>query len=108
MSSWDFGRYGNYGIEGYNACKHPKYRTGRNLTRTFPKIVPKGVLQNLPTMEIVRVRSQFRVLLVSARSENNLLEESGQHEAGIILYWAIISMVYKIISKYNFQAIFEQ
>ena len=42
-SSWDFGRYGNYGIEGYNACK---YRTGRNLTRTFPKIVP--ILQNLP------------------------------------------------------------
>ena len=29
----DFGRYGNHGIEGYNACKYRKYRTGRNLTR---------------------------------------------------------------------------
>ena len=44
-SSWDFDRYGNYGIEGYNACKYRKCRTGRNLTRTFPKIVPKFVLQ---------------------------------------------------------------
>ena len=49
-SSWDFGRYGNYGIEGKNASKYHKYRTSQNLTGTFPKIVPKFVLQNLPTI----------------------------------------------------------
>ena len=30
------------------SLQYRKYRTGRNLTRTFPKIVPKFVLQNLP------------------------------------------------------------
>ena len=29
-----------------------QYRTGRNLTRIFPKIVPKFVLQNLPNLWI--------------------------------------------------------
>ena len=44
--------YGNYGIEGYNACNYRKYRTGWNLTRTFPNIVPKFVLQNLPNARV--------------------------------------------------------
>ena len=59
------GRYGNYGIEGYNACKYREYRTGRNLTRTFPKIIPKFVLQNLPFVSIkpgYDIRSTFPLL----------------------------------------------
>ena len=31
-----------------NACEYRKYRTGQNLTRTFPKIISKFVLQNVP------------------------------------------------------------
>ena len=34
-------------IKGYNANKYRKHRTGRNLTRTFPKIVPKFGLQKV-------------------------------------------------------------
>ena len=62
-SSWDFGRYGNYGIEGYNACKYRRYRTDQNLTRTFPKIVPKFVLQNLSTEKFLFVVWVSRLLL---------------------------------------------
>ena len=48
-SSSDFSRYGIYGIYLHHSLKYHKYRTGRNLTQTFPKIIPKFVLQNLPT-----------------------------------------------------------
>ena len=34
--------------------KYRKYRTGRNLTRTFPKIIPKFGLQNLPNKSSLR------------------------------------------------------
>ena len=49
-SSWDFGLYGIYGIYMHYTLQYRNYRTGRNLTRTFPKIVPKFVLQNLPSL----------------------------------------------------------
>ena len=34
------------------SLQYRNYRTGRNLTRIFPKIVPKFVLQNLPIVKI--------------------------------------------------------
>ena len=34
-------------ISAFNYRKYRKFRTGRNLTRTFPKIVPKFVLQKV-------------------------------------------------------------
>ena len=34
-------------ILAFNYHKYRKFRTGRNLTRTFPKIVPKFVLQKV-------------------------------------------------------------
>ena len=46
-SSWDFGLYGIYGIYMHYSLQYRNYRTGRNLTRTFPKIVPKFVLQKV-------------------------------------------------------------
>ena len=36
-------------ILAFNYRKYRKFRTGRNLTRTFPKIVPKFVLQRVYT-----------------------------------------------------------
>ena len=36
------------------SLQYRNYRTGRNLTWTFPKIVPKFVLQNLPNRDIWR------------------------------------------------------
>ena len=51
-SSWAFGQYGIYGIYMHYSLQYRNYRTGRNLTRTFPKIVPKFIWQNLPNVYI--------------------------------------------------------
>ena len=47
------------------SLQYRNYRTGRNLTRTFPKIVLKYVLQNLPILQI------FGVVLFSVFSVVN-------------------------------------
>ena len=50
MSSWDFGRYGNYGIEGDNACKYRRH----SLTFGFSAPSPARTTAASPQFTVAR------------------------------------------------------